>query len=164
MKNYLITIITVSVCIGIYNIISPQFKGIEKYSKIIGMLIVLCVIISPIKNILSTFDEDALEDLKNSIIDYGNGEDIQYDEIFKNYLSSFSVDELENEISNILLNEFDIPNNECDISVFTEYKDGKLYPSKVQILLSGKSIFKNPYIIEERFSKLLECSCLVLIK
>lgn len=164
MKNYLITIITVSICVGIYNVISPQFKGIEKYSKMIGMLIVLCVIVSPIKNLLSTFDEDALEEFKNSIIDYDNGEDNQYDEIFKNYFSSFSVDELENEIGNILLKEFDIPNDECDISISTEYKDGKLCPSKVQILLSGKSIFKNPYTIEERFSKLLECTCVVLIK
>lgn len=164
MKDYLITIITVSLCVGIYNIISPVFNGIEKYSKMIGMLVVLCVIISPLKELINVFDSEGLESIKNSIIDIENGEENEYDNIFNDYLNSFSVDSLKKEIENILLEKFDIPNNECDVSVSTEYINGSLKLSRVQILLSGKSIFKNPYNIEEYFGKLLNCTCEVLIK
>lgn len=164
MKSYLITIITVSICIGIYNIISPGLGGIEKYSKMIGMLIVLCVIISPVKELINIFDEEGLEDIKDSLISPGNDEYGGYDEIFKDYLNSFSLEELKKEIENILLKEFEIPGDECDISISTEYRNDNLAPSKLQILLSGKSIFKNPYSIEEYFEKLLECDTYVLIK
>lgn len=163
MKGYLITIITASICVGIYNIIAPSFSGLEKYSKMIGMLVVLCIIISPIKEIINTFDEDGLESLKDSLIgsDYEDGD---YNEIFNNYLNSFSLDELEKEIKNILLEKFEIPNDEVEMVIATENENGTLSLSNIQILLSGRSIFKNPYKIEEYFEELLNCSCQVLIK
>ena len=86
MKSYLITIITVSICIGIYNIISPVFHGLEKYSKIIGMLVVLCVIISPVKDLMNTFDEEWLQNIKDSIVDSDYTEKGEYDEMFTDYL------------------------------------------------------------------------------
>ena len=164
MKSYLITIITVSICVGIYNIIAPEFNGIEKYSKMIGMLVVLCVIISPIKNLMNTFDEEWLQNIKDSIVDSDYTEKGEYDEIFRDYLSSFSLEELKKEIEDILLEKFEISNDECEITITTESKNGKLSISQIQILLSGKSIFKNPYTIEEYFEKLLNCTCQVLIK
>ena len=164
MKNYLIIIITVSICVGIYNIIAPQFHGIEKYSKMIGMLIVLCVIISPIKEFLNIFDEDGLENIKDNLISQDNDEENEYNEIFNDYLTSFSVDELRRGIENILLDKFEIPQNECDVTISTEYNNNKLQVSNIQILLSGKSMFKNPYTIEEYFKTLLGCTCTVLIK
>ncbi len=163
MKSYLITVITASICVGIYNIIAPSFRGIEKYSKIIGMLVVLCIIISPIKELINAFDEDGLEDLKDSLMD-GDYEEGDYNEIFNDYLNSFSLDELKKEIENILLEKFEIPKDEAEITISTENENGKLTVSQVQILLSGKSIFKSPYTIEEYFEALLNCSCQVLIK
>lgn len=163
MKSYLITVITASICVGIYNIIAPSFRGIEKYSKMIGMLVILCIIISPIKELINAFDEDGLENLKDSLMD-GDYEEGDYNEIFNDYLNSFSLDELKKEIENILLEKFEIPNDEAEITISTENENGKLTVSQVQILLSRKSIFKNPYTIEEYFEALLNCSCQVLIK
>lgn len=164
MKSYLITIITVSICVGIYYVISPSFGGIEKYSKMIGMLIVFCVIISPIKELLNIFEETEFDDFRDSIINSENDTQGKYDEMFENYLSSFSIEEIKREIKNMLLEQFEIPNDECEISVFSEQKESALTLSKVQILLSGKSIFKNPYTIEEYFENRLNCICEVLIK
>ena len=164
MNNYLITIITVCITVGIYNIIAPRFNGLEKYSKMIGMLVVLCVLISPIKEFVNLFDEDNLDEIKDSIINPDNPEENQYDKIFSDYLSSFSLEEIKREISSILEKQFEVPPDESDISISTEQLEGKLELSHVQILLSGKSIFKNPYTIEEHFTKLLGCTCQVLIK
>lgn len=163
MKSYLLTIITVSICIGIYNVISPQFRGFEKYSKMIGMLIVLCIIISPVKNFLSFFDDEALEDMKDEIINRDDEEN-EYDKIFNDYLASYSIEELKSTIEERLFDNYQIPSDECEITISTEHLDGELTLSHIQILLSGKSIFKNPYTIEDYFSKLLGCTCSVLIK
>ena len=164
MKSYLITVITVSICIGIYNIISPAFGSIAKYNKMIGMLIVLCVIISPLQNIMNFFTDDGLSNIKENIIDGAEEKNSKYDEIFNDYLSYFSIEEVKGAIGDILLEEFDVPKDECDVSITTENTDGKLKISHLQILLSGKSIFKNPYEIEEYFGDLLNCNCNVLIK
>ncbi len=163
MKNYLITIISASICVGIYNIISPQFHGIQKYSKMIGMLIVMCVMISPVKELLNTFDKNGFENIKDNILDSEDTSKEEYNDIFKDYLNRFSVDEIKRKIKDILYQKFEIPEDECEISVFTKYDEG-LKISSIQILLSGKSIFKNPYTIEKHFGELLDCTCQVLIK
>ena len=163
MKNYLVMIIITSICVGIYNIISPQFHGIEKYSKMIGMLVVVCVMVSPLKMLLNSFDKNGFENIKDSILDTDNISKDEYNEIFKDYLNRFSIDEIKQEIKEILYENYEIPAQECEISVFTKF-DEKLQLSSIQILLSGKSIFKNPYVIEEHFKELLGCTCQVLIK
>ena len=163
MKNYLIMIIITSICVGIYNIISPQFHGIEKYSKMIGMLVVVCVMISPLKMLLNSFDKNGFENIQNSILGSEQTNKEEYDEIFNDYLNRFSIDEIKQEIKDILYENYEIPAQECEISVFTKF-DEKLQLSSIQILLSGKSIFKNPYVIEEHFKELLGCTCQVLIK
>ena len=163
MKSYLITIIITSICIGIYNIISPLHHGIEKYSKMIGMLIVVCIMISPIKELIDSLDKNGFENIKDSILDTDNISKDEYNEIFKDYLNRFSIDEIKQKIKDALHQRFEIPEDECEISVFTQYDEG-LKLSSIQILLSGKSIFKNPYTIEEYFEELLGCTCQVLIK
>ena len=163
MKNYLIMIIITSICVGIYNIISPQFHGIEKYSKMIGMLVVVCVMISPLNMLLNSFDKNGFENIQNSILGSEQTNKEEYDEIFNDYLNRFSIDEIKQEIKEILYENYEIPAQECEISVFTKF-DEKLQLSSIQILLSGKSIFKNPYVIEEHFKELLGCTCQVLIK
>lgn len=163
MKNYLIMIIITSICVGIYNIISPQFHGIEKYSKMIGMLVVVCVMASPLKMLLNSFDKNGFENIQNSILGSEQTNKEEYDEIFNDYLNRFSIEEIKQEIKEILYENYEIPAQECEISVFTKF-DEKLQLSSIQILLSGKSIFKNPYVIEERFKELLGCTCQVLIK
>lgn len=163
MKNYLIMIIITSICVGIYNIISPQFHGIEKYSKMIGMLVVVCVMVSPLKMLLNSFDKNGFENIQNSILGSDHTSKEEYNEIFNDYLNRFSIDEIKQEIKEILYENYEIPAQECEISVFTKF-DEKLQLSSIQILLSGKSIFKNPYVIEEHFKELLGCTCQVLIK
>ena len=156
-------IIITSICVGIYNIISPQFHGIEKYSKMIGMLVVVCVMVSPLKMLLNSFDKNGFENIQNSILGSEQTNKEEYDEIFNDYLNRFSIDEIKQEIKEILYENYEIPAQECEISVFTKF-DEKLQLSSIQILLSGKSIFKNPYVIEEHFKELLGCTCQVLIK
>ena len=164
MKDYLFTIILVSICIGIADVISPISNGISKFTKAIGVLIILCVIISPISKIIQSIDEAFFNGIKDDLLIDEEDSKNKYEDILQNYLNEFSISEINTQIKDILNKEFSIPQEECKITVYTEEKNENLSISKIQILLLGKSIFKNPYEIENYFSNLLKCDCIVLIK
>ena len=163
MNNYVITVLITSISIGVYNILAPKNKGLNNGLKMIGTLILLLVIISPIFDVLASFDGNFFDDLKNDLI---SDEEIknEYNDLLIKYLQENSVEELSLQLKEILNKEFDIPIDESEISVITEINNDKIKLSKIQILLSGKSIFKNPYTIEKYFVSLLQCECRVLIK
>ncbi len=163
MNEYVITVLITSISIGIYNILAPKHKGLNNGLKMLGMLILLLVIISPLFDALASFDSDFFDDLKDDLI---SDEEIknEYNDLLIKYLQENSVDELSTYIEEILNKEFDIPEEESEINVVTEINNDKISLSKIQILLSGKSIFKNPYTIENYFADLLKCECNVLIK
>ena len=164
MNNYLLTIILVSIGIGILDIISPNNSKISKYTQSIGLLVILCVIISPISKIVKTIDEGFINNLKNNILIDTDEINEEYQNILNNYLSESSISALENQIDEILNDKFDIPSNESEVKVITQYIDKTLHLSEIKIALSGMSIFKNPYTIEEYFYNLLESKCTVTIK
>lgn len=164
MNNYLLTIILVSICIGILDIIAPNNEGISKYTKTIGLLIILCVLIAPINDAVKTIDDGFLNKIKDEILLDTESMDKEYENILNNYLNEHSIMELQNQIKEILNNNFDIPSDECEIKVITQHSEDALHLNEIKIILSGKSIFKNPYSIEEHFHKLFKCNCTVVIK
>lgn len=164
MNNYLLTIILVSICIGIIEIISPDNNGLSKYTQTIGLLIILFVIISPISKILNTIDDNFINQIKDNILADEEDAKNKYEELMHEYLNNHSVKELENQIKDILDSKFEVANNDCEIKIIAGYVEDKYYLNEIKIILSGKSIFKNPYSIEEYFSELLKCKCTVVIK
>lgn len=163
MKEYLISVIWVSIIVGICELIAPHSESIKKNLKMIGALCVVCVVITPILSITQLSGE-AAEDLKNEILE-NQTEDLtsEYESIFENYLTNFSEDAVKSSIEELLDKRFEVPREESDVVIFTETTNNTRKLVKVQILLSGGSIFKNPYNIEEYFSELCGCNCEVLI-
>ena len=153
MKNYLISIIIASVAMGICEIITPKHNGVEKYVKLVGVLIILCAVISPISDTINTIDENLVDKLREEINNLDKSED-DYNDILKDYLANYSIAEAKTHIKNTLYEEFGISNDECDIKIYTDTLDGKVCINNIQILLGGTSIFKNPYTIEEYIMKL----------
>ena len=163
MKAYLLSIIWVSVIVGIAELISPHVAGAQKYIKMIGALCVLCVVISPLLNI-GGLSENFTDELKNDILEDQNSESYEkYQEILNEYLNEYSADKLKGEIQKLLKDNFEIPEDESEVLLFIEKKDENITLKKVQILLSGRSIFNNPYVIENYIKELLNCTCEVLI-
>ena len=163
MKGYLVSIIWVSVIVGVAELISLHIAGVQKYIKMIGALCVLCVVVSPILNI-GKFSENLTDELKKDILEDQNLESYEkYQEILNEYLNEYSADKLKEEIRILLKENFEIPEDESEVILLTEKQDQNITLKKVQILLSGKSIFNNPYNIENYIKELLNCSCEVLI-
>ena len=164
MKNYLMYIIIVSLCVSVLNLLIPKGKGLYKYIKLIGMLVILVSIISPIPEILDKFDMDILDEIRGDILNNDGTDNIEYSEMLNEYLHTYSIEQYKLQIKELLYDKFGIDKNECDINVNIISEEGKLEVSDLQILLLGKAIFKNPYEIEDYFKELIGCDCRVLIK
>lgn len=164
MNNYLSSIILVSIGVGIIQLIAPQYKEIDKYIKVIGILAILYVMLSPIISFINDIDLNFIEDLKDKIEISDEEKQDEYNEILKKYINEHSIKECKSKIKEILEKEFQIPADECEIEISTQIIDDSISISTVQILLSGNSIFKNPYNIEDYIHTLLKCTCQVLIK
>ena len=163
MNNYLLTIIITAIAIGLCDVIAPAHNGIEKYVKYIGMLIILSVVISPITAFVSQIDDGILDSLKDKITDYESSNE-DYSNIFNDYLLNSSLSQLDDKLKEILQNEFEISPDEVKFNILTKQIDKGIALSKVQVLLSGSAIFKNPYLIEDRFAELLGCEVEVLME
>ena len=162
MKQYIVNVILASVCVGVYENVAP--RALKPYSKLICMLVVVCIIISPLMDIIDLINDGLLAELRDKLTSIEEEGTEKYNEILNEYLYSFSMQEFKTKINEILMKEFAIPSDECEITVFTESNSEKITVKKMLLLLSGRSIFKNPYEIEKYFSTLLNCECTVLIK
>ena len=165
MKEYMASIIWVSIIAGIAEISAPSLGSMKKYVKLIGALCVVCVLVMPLVNFTGKSDKifnTIKDELKSDI----NNEEInkKYQEILYSYLNDYSENEFKEQINSILKDKFNIPYEEANITLFSVKKENGIYPDKIRIILSGKSIFKNPYNIEDYFENLIGCKCEVLIE
>ena len=163
MSEYIFTIIAVSVAVGFFLALTPERGGIDKYVRMIGILVILCAMVSPIGKFFQNLDGDFLDNLRDELISQKQ-ESENYDEIFREYLENFSLNDIKSTIADMLNKEFNIPENEIQINISTDIVEGTPRIKNVQILLSGNSIFQNPYKIEEFVKNNLKCDCQVLIK
>lgn len=162
MKNYLISIIIASMAMGLCDIITPRHAGIEKCVKFVCGLIILSAIISPISNTISEIDDGLIDNLREQMDNFNKSES-DYNDILKKYLADHSIADAKEHIKEILTKEFDIPNDECEINIYTDIINENISVSSIRILLCGASVFKNPYDIEEYVSSLYKTECQVLI-
>ncbi len=164
MKEFLHSIIIAAITISLFNQLLPIGRGFEKYARFVGMLVLATLILSPVINMIKGFDEYFFIDIRDDIADIENGGNNEYSELLNGYLTEYSTEQFKLEIKEILLNNYGIPGEECEILIDTKIDSGQLRVDKMQILLSGRSIFKNPYEIEYYFTELVGCECSVLIK
>ena len=163
MKDEILSIIVISIAMGILEIIIPSNNSLQRYVKILGGLCIIVIISMGAIKTINKIDIDFLDELKNQLTDNNASEKENYEDILHNYLTDFSEVELKKQIKEILYEKFGVLKDESSIKIFTSLNKGNLKLEKIQILLSGKSIFNNPYTIEDYFIKLMSCKCEVLI-
>lgn len=165
MKEYLLSIIIISIGVSIFELLAPSNEGLLKYIRLIAALCILCVIIAPLNVIGETLSDNLLENLKDNLTGNSKEElEDQYNNLLNEYLNNYSIDSFNNQIESLLKDNFGIPESECEVNTYTTFENGKLTITEIQILLSGNSIFQNPYTIEKYISNLCTAECKVLIK
>lgn len=147
--------------VGVIGAVVPDGSGdgLKKYVSFIGALCVLCVLISPLGGVVDfvgRLGDGGFDGFFDSLSDKG-----KYEQRYSDYLMSLGRDNISEGVRSLLSEKFGIPSDECRVSVKTREHDGTLAVESVTVILSGRSLFCDPYEIEEYISGLLNCKCTV---
>ena len=160
MREYLMSLIVASLIVGLIGVLVPEGDGggLRRYVTFTGSLCVLILLISPVTRVLGFVSE-----LSDGGVDvsFENRAD-EYDEQFKQYITSLGEESITSELTDIICKQFDISDKECHVKVDTYDAQGEMAIGHVTVILSGKAIFRDPYEIEQYITELLGCECTVV--
>ena len=162
MGEYIYSVVCVSAAIGIASAVAPEGirGGLKKHMKLIAGLCLLCVMIGPIVGAIDTI-RDTFDAATEGI--NGEGEDLRggYENIYKSYLEGEYGDNVALAVKDCLLERFSIPGDECRVRV--DFDNELIEPEKITVILSGRSVLRDPKeiksFVRETFG--CECSCAV---
>ena len=162
MKEYVITLISVSIICGIVQTLAPESTGdgLRKYVKLASTLCLLCIIIAPVSSLMREVSENG------SALGEGwfDGEEMaeKYEEVYKESIVKYSAAELEDICENEVVKRFGIDRNIFDISVFAVSENEYLNVDRVILSLYKTTDQNDPRDIAEYLSSLLECECEII--
>ena len=156
MREYLMTLIAVSLFSGIVGMISPE-GDLKKYVRLLCTLCLLCAMIGPVLTFFadSAFSaEDWLEEVEK--------EEINYEEIYNNALISGEEAQAAETIQNSILQTFSLPSGSLEVSVKSKSKNDTDSPLDVTVILRDEAIFADPKKILAHIEKMGDCRCVIV--
>ena len=158
MKEYLLSLLIVSLAIAIVQILTPNASASQV--KLICSLIFICVLASPLPRFLKNLPE-----LSEQLLDLSHKteEDDAYKNAANEALKNASKAYLAQALTRLLEERFSIPSGEVRcVILWASEEEAK--PQKVTVILSGSAIWKNPNQIEAAVTELLGCPCVTAIE
>ena len=163
MKAYLLSLVSAALVAALVNILTPNGErgGIAAHQKLITSLFLVCVLIAPaesaIKAIRSLADGDLSELLP---IDSPSQKD--YEEQMNDALNASSERYFTQMLTQTVCEAFAIPTDEIRCTVSWDKTENT--PTRVTVILSGASIWKDPHAIARFVKELLGCECITAIE
>ena len=165
MRAYIYSVVCVAAIGGIALMVSPDGmrSGIKKHMRLICSLCMLCVMISPVSELLN-----GIRDIGDEIGDSGEEDRLHgiYESIYEEKNEEVYRDSIGKTVKDQLYENLSVPSDECRVSVeFSDTDgDGIREPRKITVILSGGSIFKDPRRVEALVSKKFGCECVCAIE
>ncbi len=156
MGGYLMSVIGVALCVGLFEELLPSGSGSRTYLRLLGGLCILALMVTPLGRFLGSLPS-LLDEISVSEQDIEN----EYDKILQGTLRDSVREELKLAILSSLEREFSVRRERTEVGILFD-EDESLSPSRVVITLHGRDILKDPYKIEDYFEALLGCECMVL--
>ena len=164
MKEYILTLIVAALLSALVGILSPEGErgGISRHMRLLVALFMVITLISPICGLLT--------DLRNWMA--GEGSLFPSDQILPIDPDQTLADTLQNAsdsyftdmLTQTIETKFAIEVGDVRCDVAWQTNDGKLAPSRVTVLLSGRAIWKDPDAIAAFVHELLGCDCVIAIE
>ena len=157
MKEYLMTLMSVSLLNGIIHMISPE-GDIKKYVRLLGALCLLCAIAVPIFAALSEGGPDL-----SFLSEIGQeAEQQNYDEIYQNTLIQSGEAEAAKVMKNRMIQELSMKNETFDVSVEFVSKNDDIVLGNVTVLLRDSAIFTDPRQVIDWVNEVYQCPCIIV--
>ena len=162
MKDYIITLISVSIICGIVHILAPggTGEGVKKHVKLISSLCVLCIMIAPVGGFLESLEETEFKILG----EYTQSDDQknEYDKIYNDMISEYSAEQISKKSEEILRERFFLKEGDIRVTVcFSESESGTVI-SEVAVVLYSGAVGKNPREISACVEEILKCKCEII--
>ncbi|MBQ8849433.1 MAG: stage III sporulation protein AF [Clostridia bacterium] len=156
MNTFIITLISVALLGGIMGMLSPD-GDTKKYVRFVGSLCVLCALASPIYGILSDGEIDI-----GSLFDYSEGEEAEYEDIYKSALAAGAKENAEAELKRRICESFELSEKSLDVSL-TLGDDGEAYfVESAEVSLHSSAVFADPREISAFVNEICGCACTVV--
>ena len=164
LSEYIYSIVCVSAAIGIALSVSPE-GGLKKHLRLICALCFLCVLIGPLTEIFDTV-KNAFGAFDREITDENEGTEAKYEKIYSEYMEGGYGENVEKAVKDILGTRFGIPESEISaVVVFADKNgDGVKEVERITVILSGRSVFRDPAEIKVCVSETFACECLCAIE
>lgn len=159
MKEFILTLLGVSLISGFASMLSPEGKGggLRSYLGFACAICALSVIAGPVVSFISTLaDGELIEDISGETAVY------DYEKIFDGTLVKEGERSVEKGLALILQKEFEIEEKNVNIDVKLYDNGASIEAKLVTVTLRGGAVFVDAHKIAERVEKLLSCECRVI--
>ncbi len=165
MKEYFISVLGASLAATLVGILTPDGErgGISKLLKFLTSLFLICVIVTPLTEVVRS-----LQDIADGTLDLpGIEEEVKpdYEQQRDEALASASKTYFVQALTQMLEQEFSIASGEIRcIVTWTQTENGDDRPKRITLVLSGGAIWKDPKRMEAFVTELLGCECVSAIE
>ncbi len=159
MREYLMSVIGAALLVGVIGMMVPTSagEGLKRYVGLLGSLCVLCILIAPAAEVL-----EALSGLsRGRLPEWLEKSGEEYSQKYSDFLLSVGKENIEEGIVALLGEQFGIPESEVSVTAEVRERDRELEVVRVTVVLTGRSVLRDPYAIEAYISSLLGCECIV---
>lgn len=159
MKVYFLTLFSASLIAALIGLLTPEGKdgGLLKVVKLLTSLFLVCVLISPVKSMVS-----GCRSLADGNFSLPGEEDSDADALRREAserLSAASKEYFVQRLTKMLEEKFSVEPGQLRCVVRFGGAEDALYPEKVTVILSGRAIWLDPEPIETYVRSLLNCVC-----
>ncbi|MBQ8140463.1 MAG: hypothetical protein IJ038_02065 [Clostridia bacterium] len=164
MKNYIVTLICVSLICGFIGVLSPDGErgGLKKHINLVASLCVLCVALAPLGSILT-----GIENMNfNFGGEYFNEDELEekYDEIYKDNLGNYTAASIAVGSERLVCERFGMNEEDFEIRVSVVCYEDSFETESAALIIYPSGIAKEPREISEYISSLLGCECQIIYK
>ena len=162
MKEYVITLVSVSIICGIIQTLAPESAGdaLRKYVKLASSLCLLCMILAPVSSFVVEVRENGL-DIGEKWFDSEKAEE-KYEEVYKESIGQYTAAELEEICEKEAAERFGIERSIFDISVLVVSENENLGVDRAVLSLHKTTDKNDPRDIAEFISSMLSCECEII--
>ena len=164
MTAYLLSLLSAACIAALIGILAPEGEGggIARHLRLLIALILICLMISPLGDVLGMLTDFANGDYTLPNSDTVSRED--YQKQMEEALSTSSKVYFVQLLTQALEREFSIETGNVRCAVHWNDSAEETTPERVTVVLSNAAIWKDPEPIENYVTTLLGCKCITAIE
>lgn len=158
MKEYVMTLVGVSLITGIVGMLCPKIH--QKYLRLLCGFCVIAAMVAPLPSYLAEADASLLGIYDEN----GNEKETVYEEIYQETLLNADADRIEYYVKTLLISEFSVESDRISVSVELSQEENTVAIKNIMVALSGSAVLEDPHQITYYLESMLHCPCEIVYR